>query len=490
MPFRIILILLAAIVLAGCVASVPRDGEFKDVEQLLNERVEYQVHWYQGGPEDTEVREQLDELLQEPLTAAAAVQIGLLKNQRLQSEYEQLGIAQVDLVQAGLLSNPRLFGSIRFPSRGGGNNAEFELAQGFLDVLLRSARQRLARTGFERAKLSISQHVLDFTYDVLRAFREFQAAARLVEIFEIINESADAGYELARKFDAAGNLSELQLAQYRSIAANARAELVNARLTQQHKHDQLAQWLGLRANERNLVLAEALPKPAAATMTRQEALAHAQSSRLDLAVLRVNDTQLQHALGMTRDFRYVGGMEFGVNAERETDGTALIGPNISIELPLFDQQQARIARLESRLEQNRKRITALEVDIDSEVLMAWHRVESMRELLKHYQLEVLPASEQMLAFMQQEQNFMLKDVFDLLLTQREVQTNYHDYIKALRDYWIAEADLQRAIGLGGTVTTAEADPVMQPQRHKHNNPRVPAATSDNSHQSADHGSQH
>lgn len=481
MPFRSILILLAATVLVGCVASVPRDGEFDDVKQLLNERVEHQVHWYQGGPADAEVREQLDDLLQQPLTTAAAVQIGLLKNQRLQSEYEQLGIAQADLVQAGLLSNPRLFGSIRFPSRGGGNNAEFELAQGFLDVLLRPARQRLARTGFERAKLSISQHVLDFTYDVLRAFREFQAAARLVQIFEIIDESADAGYELARKFDAAGNLSELQLAQYRGIAANARAELVNARLAHQHKHDQLAQWLGLRANERDLVLAEPLPKPETAMMTRQAALAQAHASRLDLAILRMTDAQLQHALNMTRDFRYVGGMEFGVNAERETDGSALIGPNVSIELPVFDQQQARIAGLESRLQQNRKRITALEVDIDSEVLMAWNRVESMRELLRHYQLEVLPASEQMLAFMQQEQNFMLKDVFDLLLAQREVQANYHDYIKALRDYWIAEADLRRAIGLGGSVITAEADHVISPE---------PAAPSDHSHQSADHGSQH
>ena len=95
------------LLLAGC-AHVPRDGEFSTVERIVGERLSQKVHWYQGGEEDKQVNDALEDLLSQRLTARAAVQIALLNNRILQSEYETLGIAQADLVQAGLLSNPVL----------------------------------------------------------------------------------------------------------------------------------------------------------------------------------------------------------------------------------------------------------------------------------------------------------------------------------------------------------------------------------------------
>ena len=47
-------------------------------------------------------------LLGNDLTAEAAVQIALLNNRKLQAVYNRLGIAQADLVQAGLPPNPIL----------------------------------------------------------------------------------------------------------------------------------------------------------------------------------------------------------------------------------------------------------------------------------------------------------------------------------------------------------------------------------------------
>ena len=72
---------------------------------------------------------------------------------------------------------------------------------------------------------------------------------------------------------------------------------------------------------------------------------------------------IARALGITLDWRWLGSAEIGVSAERDTDGGWVAGPSLSLELPIFDQHQADIARLEAQLRQSQKRIYALAVDI-------------------------------------------------------------------------------------------------------------------------------
>ncbi len=89
--YSVILIFMTLFV-TGCTV-VPRDGDFNEVESMANQRIPQRVHWYKGGEEDSQVNLSFDNLLQEPLTSGSAVQIALLNNRRLHSEYEDLGIA-------------------------------------------------------------------------------------------------------------------------------------------------------------------------------------------------------------------------------------------------------------------------------------------------------------------------------------------------------------------------------------------------------------
>ena len=77
---------------AGC-ASVPRQGGFADVERVVGQRTGLRIQWDQGRPEDLAVKEQIQSLVQTPLTADAAVQLALLQNRSLQATFEELGIA-------------------------------------------------------------------------------------------------------------------------------------------------------------------------------------------------------------------------------------------------------------------------------------------------------------------------------------------------------------------------------------------------------------
>lgn len=449
--------ILMSMFLAGC-THMPRDGDFTEVKRLVNERIPQKVHWYQGGEADAQVAATLDSLLKQPLTATAAVQIALLNNRDLQSEYEDLGIAQADLVQAGLLSNPVLFSSIRFPKGGaGGNNVEFDLAKDFLDILMRPARQRLASNEFDRAKLRVANAVLKLSTEVQSAFYNVQGKRQLVEIMNLSADAAQTSYQLAKRFDEAGNLSELELAQERSAAAEMSAELMRSKAEYQGARDHLNGLLGLVDTERNWSLGRELPGLPATDPDLMNAEDLALKRRLDLQSARKQVEQISEALEITRDYRWIGGASVGVSTDRDPDGGRVTGPNFSVEIPVFDQRQAEIAKLESLLEQSKSRCIALEIAIQNEIRAAINHVNASRSLTEYYRDELIPAQQQVVKFTQQEQNYMLVDAFELLFVRQQATKAYRAYVEGLTDYWLARAQLARVMGIGLPTTAIDAD---------------------------------
>lgn len=444
------IIIIFLIFISGC-ATVPRDGEFASVEKIVNERIPQRVHWYQGSEADLQVKTELDKLLQAPLTAESVVQIALLNNLELQAEYENLGIAQADLVQAGLLKNPVLFASIRFPKGGeGGNNIEFALAKEFLDILMRPARQRVAAAEFERVKLRVANAVLDLASETRIAFYRLQGMQQLAAMMKLATDASNASYNIARRFDEAGNISELKLAQERSAAADMSAEFITIDMELQHARDKMNKLLGLSATDANWTLADELPELLADDPEVNQAKQKAIANRLDLAESQRTIEQLSNALEMTRDYRWIGGSSFGVSTERDPDGSRVTGPEFSVEIPIFDQRQAEIARLESLLEQSKSRAEALEISISNDVRAAVNRLATTRKLTEYYRDELIPAREQVVKFTQQEQNYMLTDVFELLYARQQQFKAYRAYIETLTEYWIARTELARAIGVALT----------------------------------------
>jgi outer membrane protein, heavy metal efflux system len=126
--------LLAA--LGGCAAAMPPDAGFGAVERLLSERLPgHQVSWNRGLQEDAAVEAAVRDLLADELSADGAVQVALVNNRGLRATYEDLGVSQADLVQAGLLSNPVFSASVRWTMNPAeGVNLGFGLVQSFVDL--------------------------------------------------------------------------------------------------------------------------------------------------------------------------------------------------------------------------------------------------------------------------------------------------------------------------------------------------------------------
>ncbi len=90
---------------SGC-TSMTLNAGFDDIKATVEQRSAIQISWNNGTDLDKEASEKLHSLLKRKLTADDAVQIALLNNRDLQAIYSDLGVAQADLVQAGLLRNP------------------------------------------------------------------------------------------------------------------------------------------------------------------------------------------------------------------------------------------------------------------------------------------------------------------------------------------------------------------------------------------------
>jgi cobalt-zinc-cadmium efflux system outer membrane protein len=121
-------------------------------------------------------------------------------------------------------------------------------------------------------------------------------------------------------------------------------------------------------------------------------LRFALANRLDLSRAQVDVESAERALELERrqvfsdvaiGAAYEGG--FGVNDSG--------GPFLDMEVPLFDQNQAQIARAEYELRQKRKQLTATRLHAREEVLDAVTEIEYRRGYLEIYRKRVAPAFE-------------------------------------------------------------------------------------------------
>ena len=328
-----VLFMLSAIVVIGC-AQVPKEAGFGDVQTLVGKRVDYQLRWNQGTEADLEVERAIEKLLGDQLTPEAAVQIALLNNPELQAVYEELGITQADVVEAGLLENPVIFGQARRPNKSEeSSNYEFGITQNFLNILMQPARKKLSAIRFEQVKLRVADEVIRLVAEVRKSYFTALGAGQIRDLRNQITAAAGSSFELAGRMHTAGNIGDLDLAKEHALYEQTRLELAHSEATLLDDREHLTRLMGLWGSQINWRLPEQLPDIPVDEMPLEQLESMAIENRLDLAAERKGVEALAQALGITIDWRWVGQIEVGVSTERETDRTWVTGPSLAIELP-------------------------------------------------------------------------------------------------------------------------------------------------------------
>ena len=447
---RVITVFSVLVTLVGC-ASVPRDLGHDDVADFIAKR---------GLPSvspDAETAALLASLLAEPLSPQAAVHVALLQNPRVRLVYSKLGFAAADIYEAGRLSNPG-FSVGALDSSEGGTLLTFGLAQSFTDLLTLPARSRLAEAEFERLKRAIAAEVFNLAADVEAAYYRFVATEQIAAMRAAITEAAQASAELASRFHDAGNINRLELALEQAAASEARLALVQARSEVTAARAELGQLLGVPADVEWAVM-EGLPMPLETEDDLKALVALAFDSRLDLDAAVRNVERLADSLGVTRTFRWLGGIEVGIEHEREPSGESLTGPTLSLELPIFNQNADEVTRAEAALMAAEAELRALHLGVGREVQLAYADVLAARRRIEEYRQTLIPLREDIVQRTQEQVNYMLMGVFELLRAKEQTYDAYEGYLEAVGDYWLARVELKRAVG-----TSLPSDAVVNDRR--------------------------
>lgn len=434
------MIALAAVALAGC-TTVDGDAAFDETASKIALEGDAVLIWDRGGEGDREIDRIVAGLLAEPLTAAAAVQIGLLRNPELQAVYADLGIAQAAVAQAGRPRNPVFDATLDFPEDGGPVSLDFGLAFEFLDLLFVPLRKRVAASELETAKLTVAARVLDLESRLRHGFRTVQASQQRLELFEQVTQAAAASLTAARSLRQAGNITELDLLNELSFAADAQMAREEARLALLKARDELSLLMGLAGNERDWRIDRRLPAPPETGLAVGALPARALEASLALAAAAQTITTQGAQYRVTNIAALIPELEAGLEAERD-DGAWEIGPVFALPVPLFDQGQARraIARYEIERAQKLYLAVADRVRARSGVLEA--RIAEARGRAIRYRSEILPLTARILDRTQRQFNAMQLGVFELLTAKRRQIAAATGYVEALDDYWAARIDVE------------------------------------------------
>jgi len=439
---------LTIVSLAGC-ATYSSDAGFATIEQTAREHLGKDVRWAKTEGDQQTVANRVGELIAKPLSVDDAVQIALLNNRGLQASYYDLGISESNLVQAGRLPNPH-FSMTRTSLVEGGvrhYTVEQALTVNVFALLTIPQALKVERRRFEQAQRSVSLDVLRVASDTRKAYYSALAAEESVRYARQVNETALVGADLARRMREVGNFSKLQQAREQNFYADATLGLARAERARVAARERLIRLLGLTGEQTQFALPERLPNLPKAPNELPDVEGKALEQRIDLQMVRLETEALASNLGLTRATRFINVLEAGPAREREGPSGApwAKGYEVSFEIPLFDFGTSRVRRAEAIYMQAVNRAAEAAINARSEVREAYLGYRTNYDIARHYRDEIVPlrqriADENLLRY-----NGMLIGVFELLADARSQIASVNASIEALRDFWMAQADLEMAM---------------------------------------------
>ncbi|HEY3757138.1 MAG TPA: TolC family protein [Opitutaceae bacterium] len=445
----------AWILLPGC-AGLPKPDPAA-VQRKAGDRAGVAVAWPQNDADRRAADDAVARLLGGELTADAAVKIAVLNNRALQATFEDLGVSQADVLAAGTLHNPTFAAIIRWPNEEPrGPDVEVSLAADLLDGLLMPLRKQVANDRLAQTEDRVGQGVLDLAAQVKEAFYRYQSAEAFAARLRVLGETSHAALDVAKRQYDAGSINQLELESRSLSAEQATADLMRATAELDARREAVNRLLALNSSQvtwHAAALTDLPPTEPAYGDLESAAL----TDRLDLAAAKSEVTLADTALNLKRKTRFLPtSVDLGIDSERNPDGSRVTGPSLQVGLPIFDQGQAEVARLEAEQRRAQAKADALEAAVRSDVRGAQKALQSGRALADYYRVTLLPQERQLVDDTLLQYNAMQKSVFELLAAKESEVDAERAAIEAIRDYWLARVALERAVGgrLAPTVSTA------------------------------------
>lgn len=423
---------------SGCAVVDPQPDYDRAVQYIAQATGQGLV--YRPGREDL-VASQTQALLANGLTAQEAVQICLLNNPRLQAAFFTVGIASADVVQSGLFSNPSLAVSPRFPDSLGPVQVEASVAQNIVELWQLPVRTREAELTRDQAIFALAREVSTTMLEARTAYFQALRADRAQVLIQDNEAIAQRLVDLAVTREEAGVGSIVDINLARSELLKVELSLRAAALARLEARAVLAKLLGLTTPPESLRLTDMLPDPPQWTLRLEPLLALAHASRLDLQAathaLRAAEARVQLEQRKVLPSLELGGVR---DAEDRT------GPAVGFVLPLFDQNQARVARAAYQYQQAEKTLDALLRELPQDTRIAYERAHTAWETSRFYRDQLLPLREDSLNVAREAYEAGRASFLQVLEAERTLLEPRAGYVEVLQNSAAGVVELERVIG--------------------------------------------
>lgn len=435
---------LTLLLATSCVQVEPRP-DFEKARDLVEESTGRQEVFDPYTPVLTE--EERSAILAEGLSLDEALRLALINNRDLQAEFQEIGVAHADWVQAQLLSNPSLDVLLRFPTDGGRSILEAIVGVELLELWRIPLRTEAAQHNLESTVLRIARRAGEHLAESRKAYYVAVAAEELHRVAQENVELAAMSFEAVKNLHEAGaadafdeNLARGPLLAAQLVLRTARIDMANARRD-------LAKYLSIDRPVDGLMLIDRLPDPVRAEIDPEALVQRALSSRLDLRAIATAIEALDTRMRLERRKAW-GDVAAGPSFAQQggVTGSDIVGPGLSLTLPIFDQNQAQVARAGFELEQMIKLHESAQVAVAQNVRASADRVSASSRNLAFYSEELLPQAERSLALARESYAAGRTTLLALVEVQRQLLDARRGHVTLRLEAAASSSELERVVG--------------------------------------------
>lgn len=450
--------IVAATVLMSC-THVDFKPELRQASEEMKRATGVEPHWAE--------RFDLQELRTDEsnrVTLKHAVELALANNRELRADLQVIGQAKADLVQAGLLSNPVLSMLVRFPESGGRANLDFGLAQNLADLWLIPSRKRAAQALLQRGILAFTDAAIVLVTDVRKNYYTLQYQSLGAELQQQNLNVLSEAMKIAQARFQAGDTTELDVNLILSRLLEAELELARLRSDFRVTQQSLLRLVGvarapdtwqpevmslklpitrLTSNESDMINAALLQRldVQAAQWELESSIADFQQQRLKLF------PSLNIGIAGERSERAAssGSNILADPAERSQEIDLILGPSIEIPLPIFDQNQAQLARAQFRVRELQQRYEEVKQRVIEGVRSALTVRRLVEDRVRFFGESLVPLQETNLQLAESAYQAGTVSILAVLFAQEALIRTRLNFAAAVRDLAISLANLERQL---------------------------------------------
>lgn len=308
------------------------------------------------------------------ITEEEAVSIALWNNAQLQADLAAISVAQADIIEAGIVSNPLL----RYLAPGGGINVSGYINFAFDFLFQRPQRIAAAKTDALRVAETSVQRGYTLIRDVQIAYTDFLLSK---ERSLILSENAQLRSGMAQLANSRlrnGDISELEVSIFRADSATAQDEVLRANLDTVLKKNVLKVLMGFSPDTTILFSPTAFYADTQ-KIVEQTYLQLAFDYQPELRAAQINMDAIGKRLGWERRrvFALIGTLNFqhieGKGGSKFLPNS--FNPGIQVEIPILNRNQGRIARARADMETAAYQYVAARQRIALDVSNAYNRYQ-------------------------------------------------------------------------------------------------------------------